>query len=87
MWWHWGAKQLIYHKPLPNTKTAHKIKDKLFTDNCGKCVSLPTFADDSTLLIKTRTRFEAQELILDKVSKIKTFLDSNTLPLTYQKRK
>ena len=56
-----------------------------FSDNCHKCGQLPTYADDSTIVIVTRNRFEAQNRIIVIVDRIKTFLDANSLSLNLGK--
>ena len=58
---------------------------KLFTDNCGVCGQLPTYADDSTVVITTNSRFEAQEKILNIIKKVSQFLSSNSLSLNIGK--
>ena len=65
----------------------HVTRDdsKLFKVNCHKCGQMPTYADDSTVVISTRTRFDAQERIIIIVDRIKQFLDSNSLSLNLGK--
>ena len=58
---------------------------KLFTDNCDKCGQMPTYADDSTVVIATRSRFLAQERINVIIERVKKFLDSNSLSLNLGK--
>ena len=57
----------------------------LFTDNCEKCGMMPTYADDSTIVIRTKSRFQAQERIVYLTERIKKFLDSNSLLLNLGK--
>ena len=83
---------IIYVNELPSimnktdcTETVHDDKTNLFTDNCEKCGIIPTYADDSTIVISTSNRYEAQELIIDTTDKVKTFLDANSLSLNLGK--
>ena len=48
----------------------------LFDDNCVKCGQIPTYADDSTVVISTDNRFEAQSKIVSIIDSVKTFLIS-----------
>ena len=57
----------------------HGLKNRLFTENCKKCGSVPTYAHDSSFVVTTKTRFLAQEKISSNIMKIKDFLDTNTL--------
>ena len=57
----------------------------LFTDNCERCGQLPTYADDSTVVITTTNRFQAQEKIIAITDKVKTFLVANSLSLNLSK--
>ena len=67
------------------TNVAHTVKERLFTDICNICGMLPTYADDSTIVITTKTRFAAQVRIVRKVEEIKTFLDTNSLAINLTK--
>ena len=58
---------------------------KLFTDNCVKCGQMPTYADDSTVVIATSSRFLAQERINVIIDRVKNFLASNSLSLNLGK--
>ena len=58
---------------------------KLFTDDCSKCGLMPTYADDSTIVITTSTRFQAQDRIITLVNRVKEFLASNSLSLNLGK--
>ena len=57
----------------------------LFTDNCTECGQMPTYADDSTVVITTRNRFEAQERVIEIVRRAKSFLSSNALSINLGK--
>ena len=46
-----------------------------------KCGQLPSYADDSTIIISTENRFKAQERINGLMDRVKIFLDANTLSL------
>ena len=58
---------------------------KLFTDNCDRCGQMPTYADDSTVVISTTSRYLAQERITVIIERVKSFLASNTLSLNLGK--
>ena len=57
----------------------------LFTENCKSCGQMPTYADDSTVVITTKTRFAAQERIIVVINKVKNFLAANSLSLNLGK--
>ena len=57
----------------------------LFTENCTVCGQMPTYADDSTVVITTTSRFEAQERVIKIVERVKSFLSSNSLFLNLGK--
>ena len=83
---------IIYVNELPSilnktecTELVHAEKTNLFTDNCAKCGFIPTYADDSTIVITSSNRYEAQEQIIDTTDKIKIFLDANSLSLNLGK--
>ena len=57
----------------------------LFDDNCVKCGQIPTYADDSTVVISTDNRFEAQSKIVSIIDSVKTFLTANSLSLNLGK--
>ena len=83
---------ILYVNELPTVinnvdceETCHDDRTKLFTDNCQKCGSIPTYADDSTYTVSTKTRFEAQEKISENILKIKSFLDANSLSINIGK--
>ena len=58
---------------------------KLFTKNCIVCGQMPTYADDSTVVITTTTRFDAQERVITIIERVKSFLSSNSLSLNLGK--
>ena len=77
---------VVYTNELPdllNESTCqnpvHSQDHALFNDNCNDCGTIPTYADDSTLVITTDTRFQAQEKITTKMEKVKSFLNNNSL--------
>ena len=67
--------------------SVHRVTENnnLFSDNCAKCGQLPTYADDSTVVITTRNRFEAQERVVEIVRRAKSFLSSNALSINLGK--
>ena len=48
-------------------------------DNCTNCGTIPTFADDSMLVITTTDRYTAQEKIVRKMEEITKILNNNSL--------
>ena len=67
------------------TNQVHKIREKLFTDNCETCGIIPTYADDSTMVIMTDNRFEAQEKLNRNMEKNKKYMDANELSMNMGK--
>ena len=57
----------------------------LFTENCGPCGQIPTYADDSTVVITTKNWFEAQERIIILVNRVKDFLTANSMSINLGK--
>ena len=57
----------------------------LFTDICVDCGQMPTYADDSTVVISTRSRFRAQEKVIAITDRVKNFLTANSLSLNLGK--
>ena len=57
----------------------------LFADNCVDCGQMPTYADDSTVVISTRNRFSAQEKVISITDRVKKFLSANSLSLNLGK--
>ena len=85
---------VIYVNELPSiindancTNAVHDKTDEseLFENNCDKCGQIPTYADDSTVVVTTSTRFQAQEKIDIIIDKVKTFLAANSLSLNLGK--
>ena len=77
---------VVYTNELPDllnestcNNAVHRQDHALFNDNCNDCGTIPTYADDSTLVITTDTRFQAQDKIVTKMEKVKTFLNNNSL--------
>ena len=68
-------------------EVTHRVEGDagLFTENCNSCGQIPTYADDSTIVITTDTRFKAQERIITLVDRVKIFLASNSLSLNIGK--
>ena len=76
---------ILYVNELPSivndvncTDNVHVTNDEsnLFMDNCDRCGQIPTYADDSTVLISTNSRFETQEKIVTILDRVKVFLAS-----------
>ena len=66
---------------------AHTRNDEseLFTTNCKTCGQMPTYADDSTVVITTVNRFTAQERVNTIIDRVKVFLAANSLSLNLGK--
>ena len=58
---------------------------ELFTENCKTCGQMPTYADDSTVVITTTNRFSAQDRINIIIDRVKDFLAANSLSLNLGK--
>ena len=85
---------VIYVNELPTltnddncTDKVHssKVDSNLFSENCGTCGQLPTYADDSTIVVSSKNRFEAQDRIVRIIDKVKVFLSANSLSLNLGK--
>ena len=86
---------VLYVNELPSLmndegckEEVHSVVDdeaNLFTENCVTCGQMPTYADDSTVIISTTNRFQAQECITVITDRVKTFLTSNSLSLNLGK--
>ena len=85
---------MIYVNELPSlindvncSNSVHTRTDdsNLFSENCEQCGQIPTYADDSTVVIATKTRFRAQEKIVEILDRVKTYLDANSLSLNLGK--
>ena len=83
---------VIYMNELPSLmndnnceESVHDDNTKLFTDYCNKCGQMPTYADDSTIVISTANRFDAQDKIITITNRVKSFLSSNSLSLNLGK--
>ena len=68
---------LVHHNPDNNSE--------LFTENCSTCGQMPTYADDSTVMITSSSRFHAQERVIIIIERVKNFLSSNSLSLNLGK--
>ena len=84
----------VYTNELPEvivnqecTEETHRMQDKLYSDNCTKCGSLPCFADDATYIVSRKTRIELQDKITENMDKIKDFLNNNDLTVNTSKTK
>ena len=85
---------VIYVNELPTltndsdcTNDVHAPRDNsnLFSENCENCGQLPTYTDYSTIVICTRSQFEAQDKIISIIERIKSFLTANSLSLNLSK--
>ena len=85
---------VLYVNKLPSLmndadchKSVHTTNDesKLFTENCVSCGQMPTYTDDSTVVITTKSRFAAQERIVEIIERVKQFLAANLLSLNLGK--
>ena len=86
---------VLYVNELPSimndpdcNDAVHKVNDNttdLFTDNCKACGQMPSYADDSTVVITSASRFQAQERVIDVIERVKIFLSSNSLSLNLSK--
>ena len=70
------------NEPIHTTKND---ETKLFTENCEKCGQMPTYADDSTVVITASNRVTAQERIVVIIDRVKNFLAANSLSLNLGK--
>ena len=79
---------VLYVNELPSivndvncTNSAHTRTDdsNLFNDNCELCGQIPTYADDSTVVITTKNRFLAQDRIVTILDRVKIYLAANSL--------
>ena len=82
----------IYTNELPTTienkdchEPVHREKQALFPNNCRKCGSVPSFADDATFIVQTKTRNESQVKIDNATIIIKNFLNSQELVVNLSK--
>ena len=85
---------ILYVNKLPSilndedcTKDVHTMTDDsdLFNGNCESCGQMPTYADDSTVVISTSSRFQAQERIVTIIERVKIYLAANSLSLNLGK--
>ena len=85
---------VLYVNELPSiindvdcTDAAHVSSDvsNLFCDNCDKCGQIPMYADDSTVVISTKNRFESQDRLITIIDRVKTYLAANSLSLNIGK--
>ena len=83
---------VIYVNKLPAimnqdncNNNVHVGGQKLFTNNCKLCGQMPMYANDSTVIISTKTRFQSQERITELITKIKSFLDAKSLSMNLGK--
>ena len=85
---------VLYVNELPSLMNDENCEDEahvrndeseLFTENCVTCGQMPTYADDSTVMITTKNRFVTQERIIVIINRVKNFLASNSLSLNLGK--
>ena len=60
---------------------SHKQKSELFGEDCEICGCLPIYADDAVYIVANKDRQKNQEMIEDRLEKIKDFLASNRLAI------
>ena len=60
-------------------------ESNLFNDDCTTCGQIPTYADDSTVVLTTRNRFQSQERLNTIIDRVKIFLAANSLSLNLGK--
>ena len=82
----------IYTNELPEVmidkdcqKPAHRETETLFPSNCQECGTIPSFTDDSTYVMKTKTRAQSQEKVTQVTEKMKTYLNSQDLVVNISK--
>ena len=63
------------------TNPSHEQDNLLFSQNCPNCGALPCYADDATYVFSSNSRDTNQEKLVKNLSKIKIFLNENTLVL------
>ena len=85
---------LLYTNELPETVKekncqdhCHEDNDDLFGPNCYKCGILPTFADDSTVIVARKTQNENKIALKEKLNNISDFLQNNDLCINQAKTK
>ena len=85
---------VIYVNELPSivndvncTNSVHIRTDdsNLFSENYESCGQIPMYADDSTVVISTKTRFLAQDKIVSILERVKSYLAANSLSLNLGK--
>ena len=85
---------ILYINELPSlinndncTDKSHNRNEKssLFTDNCSSCGQIPTYADDSTIVVTTKNRCAAQIRIIEVTNRVKEFLNANSLTINLDK--
>ena len=82
----------IYTNKLPESiqdekceNPTHGKRETLFGDNCRKCGSVPSFADDATFVVETKDRVASQEKIEKAAENIQNFLNSQDLVVNLSK--
>ena len=64
---------------------AHRKQTELFGDNCRSCGSVPSYADDATFVVETKTREMSQKKIEEATTRMKNFLNSQDLCVNMEK--
>ena len=82
----------IYMNKLPHvirnsncTSPAHRESSVLFPYNCGTCGTVPSYADDATFVVETKTRESSQIKIENAATLIKNFFNSQELSVNLSK--
>ena len=82
----------IYTNELPDVvrrqqcqDPAHRNQKVLFGDNCRSCGSVPSYADDATYVVESKTREISQIKIEEATTKLKNFLNSQNLCVNMEK--
>ena len=61
--------------------TSNKTNEKIFENNCENCGHIVSYADDSTFLFSSNSRYLNQEILTNKLQNITDFLQSNVLSI------
>ena len=64
---------------------SHNPTENVLGENCPICGLIPTYADDSSYLISSSSRYTIQEKITNNSIKIKNFLTDNQLSINMSK--
>ena len=66
---------------------SHKEDNKMFTENCDLCGSVPFYTDDASMIFSSNSRELNQQKIENNLKRIKEFLNDNKLSLNMPKTK